>query len=41
VSSSYVSDCRIEAETTGTIVKFLAENGKSVTPGQPLVLIKP
>ncbi|GAB4823995.1 hypothetical protein N2152v2_011041 [Parachlorella kessleri] len=31
----------IEAETTGTIVKFLAENGKSVTPGQPLVLIKP
>lgn len=31
----------IEADATGTIVKFLTENGAPVTPGQPLALIKP
>jgi acetyl-CoA carboxylase biotin carboxyl carrier protein len=31
----------IEAEVGGTVVKILAENGKPVTPGQPLLLIKP
>ena len=31
----------IEAEASGTVVKILAENGKPVTPGQPLLIIKP
>jgi len=31
----------IEAEVGGTVVKIVAENGKPVTPGQPLVIIKP
>ncbi|KAK9846390.1 hypothetical protein WJX81_002764 [Elliptochloris bilobata] len=31
----------IESETAGTVVKFLTENGTSVNPGQPLVLIRP
>jgi acetyl-CoA carboxylase biotin carboxyl carrier protein len=31
----------IEAEVDGIVVKFVAENGKPVSPGQPLVLIKP
>lgn len=31
----------IEAEVSGTVVKVVAENGKPVTPGQPLVVIKP
>lgn len=31
----------IEAEVSGTVVKVAAENGKPVTPGQPLVIIKP
>lgn len=31
----------IEAEIGGTVVKILADNGKSVTPGQPLLIIKP
>lgn len=30
-----------EAETSGTVVKFVAENGKPVTPGQGLVVIRP
>lgn len=32
---------RICAQVAGTIVKFVADNGKPVTPGQPLVIIKP
>jgi acetyl-CoA carboxylase biotin carboxyl carrier protein len=31
----------IEAEVSGTVVKITAENGKPVTPGQALVVIKP
>mmetsp|Transcript_923 Transcript_923/g.1922 ORF Transcript_923/g.1922 Transcript_923/m.1922 type:complete len:232 (-) Transcript_923:1101-1796(-) len=31
----------IEAEVSGTVVKITAENGKPVTPGQSLVVIKP
>ena len=31
----------IEAEASGTVVKILAENGKPVTPGQPLILLRP
>lgn len=31
----------IEAEVDGIVVKFLSENGQPVTPGQPLILIKP
>ncbi|BDA41481.1 Biotin carboxyl carrier protein of acetyl-CoA carboxylase [Coccomyxa sp. Obi] len=31
----------IEAEITGTLVKFIADNGASVVPGQPIALIKP
>lgn len=31
----------IEAETTGTLVKFLADQGASVVPGQAIALIKP
>jgi len=30
----------IEAEVSGTVVKVVAENGKPVTPGQALVVIK-
>lgn len=30
----------IEAEVSGTVVKIVAENGKPVTPGQALVVIK-
>lgn len=30
----------IEAEVGGTVVKIVAENGKPVTPGQALVVIK-
>ncbi|KAK2080045.1 hypothetical protein QBZ16_002441 [Prototheca wickerhamii] len=31
----------IEAESSGTIVKVVAEHGKPVTPGAPLFIIKP
>jgi acetyl-CoA carboxylase biotin carboxyl carrier protein len=31
----------IKAETTGTIVEILVENGKSVEFGQPLFRVKP
>ena len=31
----------IEAEATGTVVKIVADNGKPVTPGQTLLIIKP
>jgi acetyl-CoA carboxylase biotin carboxyl carrier protein len=31
----------IEAEVGGTVVKIAADNGKPVTPGQPLLIIKP
>ncbi|CAK0783843.1 hypothetical protein CVIRNUC_007043 [Coccomyxa viridis] len=31
----------IEADASGTLVKFLTENGAPVTPGQALALIKP
>uniref|UniRef100_A0A383W852 Biotin carboxyl carrier protein of acetyl-CoA carboxylase n=1 Tax=Tetradesmus obliquus TaxID=3088 RepID=A0A383W852_TETOB len=31
----------IEAEVAGTVVKACVENGQSVTPGQPLFIIKP
>lgn len=31
----------IEAEVGGTVVKLLVENGKAVTPGQPLLIIRP
>lgn len=31
----------IEADTTGTLIKFIAENGKGVFPNTPLALIKP
>lgn len=31
----------IEAEASGTVVKITAENGKPVTPGQTLLVIKP
>ncbi len=30
----------IEADVGGTVVKIVAENGKPVTPGQALVVIK-
>lgn len=30
----------IEAEVSGTVVKIVAENGKPVTPGQALIVIK-
>lgn len=29
------------AQVSGTVVRFVTENGKAVTPGQPLVIIKP
>lgn len=31
----------IEAEVSGTVVKIMADNGKPVTPGQTLLVIKP
>jgi len=31
----------IEAESSGTLVTFCVDNGTPVTPGQPLVVIKP
>lgn len=31
----------IEAEVSGTVVKITADNGKPVTPGQTLIVIKP
>lgn len=31
----------IEAEVSGVVVKFLADNGTAVSPGQPLLIIKP
>lgn len=31
----------IEAEVSGTVVKITADNGKPVTPGQTLLIIKP
>lgn len=31
----------IEAEVSGEVVKLLIENGKPVTPGQPICIIKP
>jgi hypothetical protein len=30
-----------QAEVAGTVVKACVENGQSVTPGQPLFIIKP
>jgi multidrug resistance efflux pump len=30
-----------QAEVGGTVVKVCVENGQSVTPGQPLFIIKP
>jgi acetyl-CoA carboxylase biotin carboxyl carrier protein len=31
----------IEAEVSGEVVKLMVENGKPVTPGQPLMIIRP
>ncbi|GAX77685.1 hypothetical protein CEUSTIGMA_g5128.t1 [Chlamydomonas eustigma] len=31
----------IEAEVSGEVVKIMVENGKPVTPGQPLMIIRP
>lgn len=31
----------IEAELGGEVIKIMVENGKAVTPGQPLMIIKP